>query len=53
MDVGKLILQVINSLSLLSYVLLIVVSLVSDRNKEVFYVFEGECTSLHVLDGFP
>ena len=53
MDVRKLILQVIDSLTLLSDVLLIVVCLVGDRNKEVLYVLKGNGTSLHVLNGLP
>ena len=52
MDVCKLILQVVDSLPLLSYVLLVVISLISDRHKEVFNVFEGDRTRLHVLDCF-
>ena len=53
MDVRKLILQVIDSLTLLSDVLLIVVCLVGNRNKEVLYVLQGDSTSLHVLNGLP
>ena len=53
MDVGELILQVINSLTLLSYVLLIVICLVSYGDKQILNIFKGDRTGLHVFDCLP
>lgn len=49
-NVGILVLQIIDGLTLLLYILLIVICLISDRLKELLDVLHRECTGLMVFN---